>query len=173
MQIVCRALAYFKIRGRTHFVNHIVSLKLTAGCLQGLLERCAQCTAGVGALVTGASPRNTSVAAIPVSAEAHRIKLPGLCHHQAWRLCQAVCWVSTLPMYIGHMLQCHCEDAVSFVMVMTAVVAVIKLLVAVMLRWPMMQHCHCSDTLVCVLNALSYAKIYYEHFLCACACFCQ
>lgn len=72
-----------------------ISLAITAGDVQGLLERCAQCTAGVGALVTGASPKHTRVAALAVSTEAHRIKLPGLRHHQAWRLCQAVGWVST------------------------------------------------------------------------------
>ncbi len=46
---------------------------ITAGCVQGLLERCAQCTAGAGALITGASPRKVRVAALPVSAEAHRM----------------------------------------------------------------------------------------------------
>jgi len=153
-----------------------MSLIITAGCVQGLLERRAQCTAGIGALVTGASPKNTRVAALPVSTEAHRIKFPGLCHHQAWRLCQAVCWVSTCQ-YLGQMLQCHCEGTLSFVMVITVVTAVIKLLVALRLMWPMMQRCHCSDAValcfVCAAISLVLAKDYSGHYLCALACLCQ
>ena len=167
----------FESRGRTHSVNHIASHKLltiTAGCVQGLLEGCAQCTAGAGALVAGASLRNTRVAALPVSTEAHRVKFPSLCHHQAWRLCQAVCWVSTCQ-YLGQMLQCHCESALSFVMVVTVVIAGINLLVALRLMWATMQQCPCSDTVACLLCQHSnvHAKDCYEHHLCACACFCQ
>ena len=111
--------------------------------MQGLLERCAQCTAGAGALATGASLGITRVAALPVPTEAHRIKLPGLCHHQAWWLCQAVCWVSTChyatcySVIVKHLVICHGH---------TVVIAGIRLLVAVRLMWLMMHHCHCNDT---------------------------
>jgi len=112
VQMILQGFGQFDSGGRTCFANPVesyMSLIITAGCVQGLLERCAQCTAGAGALVTSASLKNTRVTALPVSIEAHRIKLPGLCHHQAWRLCQAVCWVSTCHC-IGHMLlqaPCH------------------------------------------------------------------
>ena len=160
-------------------MNHIASHKLltiTAGCVQGLLEGCAQCTAGAGALVAGASLRNTRVAALPVSIEAHRVKFPSLCHHQAWRLCQAVCWVSTCQ-YLGQMLQCHCDSALSFVMVVTVVIAGINLLVALRLMWAMIQQCPCNDTVACLLrlhsNAPVYAKDCYEHHLFASVSLCQ
>lgn len=58
------------------------------------------------------------------------------------------------------MLLCRCEGALSFVMVITVAIAGINLLVALRLMWLMMQHCHCSDTLVCVLCLHSSALVY-------------
>ena len=61
------------------------------GLVQGLLEGRTQREAGAATLAEGSSLGGAAHAALPVPAQAHRRQLPGCCHHQAWRLQEAVC----------------------------------------------------------------------------------
>lgn len=68
--------------------------------LQGLLGRCAQCEARSGPMAASAPPERLS-AAFTVTAAPHWLQLPGLCHHQAWRLQQHLCTVCPCPQIIS------------------------------------------------------------------------